>query len=232
VSPTLLLIVLLPLAPPEASAPPAADTVADQIATGRQHLDSLEYELAVDVLTIAATHPDATEPERVEANLYAGIANRVLGRDVDARLNFLYVLQVAPETELPEGTAPKIAGFYALVAREVTLTQRPAAAPVVQPEAADNAPSSPAPAAPDADAAEEVRWLLWSGVGVGGLGVALAMLAGGTAGSMELLLQDPSQAGGQRQLYVWTTWLALAALGVALPITALGAGLIVWGGVE
>lgn len=88
---------------------------ASHLERGHAYVAELEYESAADEFMGAASDPGATEAQRVEANLYAGICHRILSRDVEARMNFRYVLKNDPDASLPEGTAPKIANFFELV---------------------------------------------------------------------------------------------------------------------
>lgn len=96
---------------------------------GEKALAELEYEQAAEDLMRAASAADATPAQRHQAHLKAGIANRILGRDVDARLNFRAVLLAAPDTQLPEGTPPKVLSFFESVRQEVLL-ERQSAPPV------------------------------------------------------------------------------------------------------
>jgi hypothetical protein len=60
-------------------------------------LEALEFAQAADEAGFVISDPAATEQQRIDANLIAGTANRVVGRDVEARLNFRYVLNTRPE---------------------------------------------------------------------------------------------------------------------------------------
>lgn len=146
---------------------PAAGTTlsaAELLARGEAALADLEYEAAAEELMRAASAPDATAELRLQAHLKAGIANRILGRDVDARLNFRSVLLAAPETRLPEGTTPKVLSFFESVRQEVELEH-----------AAPRTSSTPAPApAPDP-------------VGGGLAAGTRGLIAGGVAGGVGLL---------------------------------------------
>ena len=55
----------------------------------------------------------------VQANLLAGIANRISGHDVEARVNFRYVLLRKPDWQLDEQTPPKVALFFAGIRQEL-----------------------------------------------------------------------------------------------------------------
>ena len=92
-------------------------------------MENLEFETAAEELTIAAIDSGASDDERIEANLYAGIANRILGNDVEAKLNFVYVLKNQPNVQLPDSTTPKVRNFFELIRQEVELTRVRAPAP-------------------------------------------------------------------------------------------------------
>ena len=100
----------------------------EQLANARAAYNELEYEQAASEMMFVATRDDATDAQKVEANLYAGMANVIMGREVRARLNFRYVLVRQPETTLPDNTSPKVSSFFTLVKEEV-LSEQPAAAP-------------------------------------------------------------------------------------------------------
>jgi hypothetical protein len=123
----------------------AADSTAvELLARGEKLLADLEYDAAAAELMRAAAAPDATDAQRVRAHLLAGVANRVAGRDADARLNFRNVLFAAPGTRLPEGTSPKVASFFEAVRQEVEAERAAGKTKSVQvaPLAPDAAPAS------------------------------------------------------------------------------------------
>ncbi len=103
--------------------------VADRIARARSALDSLEYEAAALDLSLAAADARATVQERLEANLWAGVAQRVLGHDTDARLHFLYVLRRMPDATLPDDVGPRVLSLFELVREEVRGEARAAPPP-------------------------------------------------------------------------------------------------------
>src|SRR3990172_7988350 len=96
---------------------------------------------------VAGGDPRASAGEKIQANLYAGICHRVLGRDTEARLSFVYVLKRAPETELPRGLAPKISTFFMLVREEILATAPAPPAPALEPPATAGAAAAEANAA-------------------------------------------------------------------------------------
>lgn len=97
----------------------AAPSVEQRLANAQAELEELEYEQAAYELSVALSDPRMTDDQRFRANLMAGIANRIIGRDVDARLNFLYVLRRDPDVKLPASAPPKIRTFFDLVREEV-----------------------------------------------------------------------------------------------------------------
>jgi hypothetical protein len=107
-----------------AATEPAA---GERITRGRAAYDALDFDVAAIEFSLAARDSLASDEERLEANLWAGAAHRVLGHDTDARLHFIYVLRRAPEHQPPAEFAPKIADFYALVREEIETAPRPAA---------------------------------------------------------------------------------------------------------
>lgn len=144
-------------------------SAAELLARGEAALADLEYEAAAEDLMRAASAADATPELRVQAHLKAGIANRILGRDVDARLNFRSVLLAAPDTRLPEGTPPKVLSFFESVRQEVELER-----------AAPRASSTPAPDPASGGLAAGTRGLIAGGVagGVGLLSLPLCAFCG------------------------------------------------------
>src|ERR1043166_4960981 len=103
----------------------AEPTPAELIERGRHELDNLDYDAAALDLTMASGDARATKDERITAHLYAGIAQRVLGHDTEARLHFLYVQRHAPDVKLPDGTPPKIQSFWDLVHSEIAGDEEP-----------------------------------------------------------------------------------------------------------
>jgi hypothetical protein len=148
----------------------AAPSVAQRIAKGESELHSLDYEAAADDLLAAAADESATDDERLQANLLGGIANRIVGREVEARLNFRYVLLRHPETQLPPDTPPKVTGFFALVKQEIAAER----ATTTTPASPAPAPPAPAPSTPQV-AGPLVPWFVIGGGGV--LAAAAAVVA-------------------------------------------------------
>jgi hypothetical protein len=117
----------------------ASPSATELLSRGDALLADLEYEEAAEELMRAASAPDATEDQRMEAHLKAGIAHRIVGRDVEARLNFRTVLLARPDTRLPPGTSPKVLTFFESVREEVVLERQgaPKAAPPAPDERAE-----------------------------------------------------------------------------------------------
>jgi hypothetical protein len=108
----------------------------DHLARAKAAIEAAQYDVAADELEIVVQSPDATEDQRFEANILGGVANKILGRDVEARQHFRYVLLSQPYYELHPSTPSDVVAFFNDVRREVRaeLAQRPAhpmeAAPV------------------------------------------------------------------------------------------------------
>lgn len=179
------------------AAPDETPTVRERIARGLYLLESQEYEAASDELMIASSDPRATIDERVEANLHAGIANRILGRDVEARLNFTFVLKHAPDTKLPEDTSPKIQTFFDLVQQEIELSSRPVA---VEAESARG----------------ELRAFTYVGGAVTAVS-AIALIGAIVVGSAaELAVGEKTASGEVRQTAITVAWVSLGLGAVSL----------------
>lgn len=189
-------------------------TAAERIARGKEALQNLEYEAAAEELTIVAVQKEATTEERVEANLYAGIAHRVLGRDVDAKLNFVYVLTHAPQTELPAGTPPKIQNFYDLIRFELEQNRRVSPPPVAS--AADVTP-----VVPQKGLGAFPLTTLAIAASAGGV----ALLSGAVALGADAVMAAPDAAGEVKEaaVFIGVPSLAISALGA---VVAVGVGAV------
>ena len=226
---------------PGAPAPVESPSVAERIARARQALDNLEYESAALELTLAASDPRATDTERVEANLLAGVAERVLGRDTDARLHFLYVLRRAPDTRLPDDVGPKILAFFELVREEVRGDSAPAAAP----HGETPAPATTLAATPPAGGGLAAAPVLVSGgvlaavIGAGLLVVgaqpwfahaqARAAVAAAAASGEPAVDAADAQAAARADWEGWGVAVAVGgSIGVALGVAISGTGGVLW----
>jgi hypothetical protein len=182
----------------------AGATPAEHIAKGHELLQELEYEQAAAELMEAAVDPTATDEERIQANLLAGIAHRVSGHDAEATTCFRYVLLRKPDWQLADDTSPKVKLFFESIRQEL---------------AAEQTQNSSAPVASAASTAQNSSSTLgFVGVGVGVLGIAAVLAGSGGVVFAEASLADPSKPGeartGLRSLGQWCT--GGAAVGAAL----------------
>jgi hypothetical protein len=179
----------------------AEPTAAELLARGQASFEQLEYEQAAEDLMRAAGSPDATDDVRLRAHMLAGIANRIVGRDVDAQLNFRYVLRADPEARLPDGTSPKVSSFFEVIRGEVKAENaRDARTRPAEPAGSASAaapPVAPAPGAAPSAPAEDGGSVAPMAVLAGGAALALI----GTAGVLgaEAFLRDPTQGEGARR---------------------------------
>lgn len=188
-------------------------TPAQHLARGERALADLEYEVAAEELMRAATSPQASDAEKLRANLLAGIAHRILGRDLEARINFRYVLLRAPDSKLDEGSPPKVSLFFESVRQEVE-AERPAATPPPTPT------SSPPPPAPPPAAGPAPGVIAGAVVGAGGVVVLLGG-AGGLAFA-ETSLADPGRPGADRTSLRTVGQLSAAGAGAGALLAVVG----------
>ncbi len=120
-----------------------SDLAQAQLDRGRAAIAELEYGVAAEEFMAVATDPNATDAQRLEANLQAGVVQRILGNNVESRMHFLYVFKRAPDAALPGEQPPKVQGFFELVREEAAALNR---APVVIPAKAEPAPPVVTPA--------------------------------------------------------------------------------------
>jgi hypothetical protein len=212
----------------------AEPTVAERIARGRAACDALEFDVAALELGLAARDSRATEAERLEANLWAGAAHRVLGQDTDARLHFLYVLRREPGRPAPADFAPKIADFYALVREEVTMS-------TTSPAPASAPPEPPPPTGPGLPAIGAVGGsalvLVGSAAVVVGAGPWFAHDAARTALLQAAQEGSDGTEAANRQAAAresWESWggplVVGGAIAAALGVVAAGVGGALWVG--
>lgn len=195
----------------------AALSPAQHLQRGEAALSALEYETAAYELMLAATDPAATDAQKLRANLLAGIAHRVLGRDLDARLNFRYLLLRAPDTRLVEDPSPKVQLFFESVRQEVE-AERASREPAPTPPPAASSPAAPAAPPPSTSVV--------AGAVVGGLGVVALLGGGGALAFAETSLADPARPGAERtELRTLGMWSAAAA-GTGLVLAAAGGVLL------
>jgi hypothetical protein len=203
----------------------AVTTPAEHIERGQKLLDELEYELAADEFARAAVDPGASDAERIQANLLAGIAHRVIGHDVEARTNFRYVLMRKPDWQIADDAPPKVKLFFESVRQELQAER-------------DVIPSSSAAPAKPA-AVEDARGIaeqdarppsVMSGVAVAaGLIGAIGLVAGiGGVVFAEAALSDPTKPRDERatlrSVGQWSTAVAVVGTVVGGAGTALYVG--------
>lgn len=182
-------------------------TVRAKIDEARELESELQYDVAAERLLEVIADGRATDEELMEANLRAGIVNRIIDNDVDARLHFNYVLQRAPDTKLPAGLAPKITTFFELIRREIldelARREKDRARDTTTKGVGNELPKGPPPA-------EGNSALFYTGVGVTGLGVVTVAITGPLAILGELTYQnidtptDERIAAQQNAPLLWT----------------------------
>jgi len=206
------------------------------LTAGRDAYEALEYEAASFEFMSVTIDPAATEDQRLQAHLGAGMANRIIGRDTDARLNFLYVLKRRPDHALPADAPPKVLFLFEAVRQEVL-----SSAPL--PSSTSTAPAVPAPLPvqdtehADARARTDshdspnpglnplaLSGGIVAGLGAAGLGASLLLVVG-----TESALRDPTISLDQRATYETSRPVFITASVLMLGMTAVGAGLL-WHG--
>lgn len=98
---------------------PAGVAASEILSRAEQECAELDYELCAESAMTVAVDETATVDERTRARFIAGSAQRVMGKDVDARLTFRALLLEAPDFAPPADTPAKISQFFALVQTEV-----------------------------------------------------------------------------------------------------------------
>jgi hypothetical protein len=98
---------------------PHGDTPSVQLAQAKKAYNDLDYLVAVELLQSVIIDPRTTRDELVQAHLMAGVVQRIVGEDVDARLHFRRALRLYPNLRLPPGFPPKIQAFFNMVREEV-----------------------------------------------------------------------------------------------------------------
>lgn len=211
-------------------APHATGDVAQRLDRADEAVASLEYEDAREVLLDVVSDPDASEDELVRAHMLAGQVDRILKRDVDAKMHFQWVLTRFPDAELPPGHPPKIVSFFEMVRDEVRsraaerATPSPPAPALAAPQAAAAtpaaiaAPQESAIAAPQGSGAPPLLALASGG---------LVIVATTTAVVGEVMFADRRAAWSTRstaQLLALGAWgaAAVGAVGVAVGVATWG----------
>jgi len=98
---------------------PAGISAGEILVRAEQECAELDYELCAESAMAVAVDDTATVEERTRARFIAGSAQRVMGKDVDARLTFRALLLEEPDFTPPADTPAKISQFFALVQTEV-----------------------------------------------------------------------------------------------------------------
>lgn len=98
---------------------PAGAPPGETLRRAERECAELEYELCAESAMAVAVDDAATVEERTRARFIAGSAQRVMGKDVDARLTFRALLLEAPEFTPPVETPAKVSQFFILVQTEV-----------------------------------------------------------------------------------------------------------------
>lgn len=183
-----------------------------RLATSALLIEELEYEQARELLLEVLTDPALTDGDRFIANMQAGRVQRILNRDVEARLHFREALKLDPDAALPEGEAPKIQTFFELVKREFLEAQRDAekAAP----------PDDEKPAVLPEQESSGMKWpLLISGGVVAGLAVVVgAGAVAGATGAYVVVVVPQSDKDTRNAGRIAT----FAGIGVAVAAAAMG----------
>lgn len=211
------------------------ETVAVKLERAQSAAAALELDVARDVLLDVVTDARATEDELRRAHLLAGEVDRILGKDVDARMHFMWVLQRDPEARLPPDKPPKITAFFELVRGEVKgATSRTKPAPpgpdAISPTSTSTtssttsststsptSASSPSPAGPGISLP-----MIVAGVGAAGVLAGVAMAGAGEVGFANSNAPWDQRGGAQA--------LALTGYGVAVSSLAVaGVGVFLMG---
>ena len=193
-------------------------SVRAMIDEARELEGELQYDLAAERLLEAIADGRATGEELIEANLRAGIINRIIDNDVDARLHFNYVLQRAPETKLPAGLAPKITTFFELIRREILDENARRERDRVRDTTPKGSVGGELPKGPP----EGNTALFYTGVGVVGLGAATMAITGPLAILGELTYQDIDAATEDRLAAQQNAPLLWTGVGIGAGITIAG----------
>jgi hypothetical protein len=184
-------------------------TASQRLDHAQAMIDALDYAEAADEAGFVISDPSASQAERLKANIIAGSANRIIGRDTDARLNFRYVLATDPAFSLPPSTPPKVLNYFELVRQELRSEQR---------QREVERPTKPSSSVVVGEDAPSMVPIIMAGAGL-----AIALGGAGVATWAELAVQQPKPfVEREPDLLVGRVGLATAALGVV--ILAVGGG--------
>jgi hypothetical protein len=190
----------------------SADPIAEEIARGNALLEALDFQEAADLFTSVAVDERATEAQKIEANLLAGTAHRILGNDNEARLCFRYVLLRRPETRLNPSKSPKVVQFFELVRQEL-LAEASSVAP-------SGVPTSAVQAAPPQPGGGTLPFVVAAG------GATMLAIGVGAAALVESSLAESRTAEAQQQLLFAGRASVVAAVIGAVAFTS---GAVMWG---
>lgn len=90
-------------------------TSAATLARAEAECAALDYEMCAETAMLVVVDPQASEEERARARWVAGSAQRIIGKDVDAQMNFRALIKDTPEFVPPDDTPAKVMQFFALV---------------------------------------------------------------------------------------------------------------------
>jgi hypothetical protein len=134
-----------------------------------QAYENFEYQIALDHLKQAASHPESDKAEKARVHIYLGLVRFTLGDKEAAEQEFEAALKLDFQAALPPDTSPKIVSCFEQVKQAVSPPEP------VKPPGPDKPPPPPPP--PPAPRPGKRLWT-WVAAGVG----AAALIGGGTFG--------------------------------------------------
>jgi hypothetical protein len=209
---------------------------AARLSRAHQHIEALDYRLALDDLNDVIGDERASEEQLLEAHLWAGIVQRVLQNDVDARLHFSWVLKRRPSTSLPPDQPPKVTVLFEMIrdeveSREIETEPSPSPSPSPSPAPAATAVTpAPAPAPLPAPTDDDGFAIITIGGGaVAALGAAAVVAGAITWGAGIAMFAFGSSQSTQVAALQWSAPSEAAQLAgqIILPV---GAVVLVIGG--
>jgi hypothetical protein len=233
--PAVFILLAMPLvflaAPPAWAQGESGAKVQELIQWAQKAEADLEYDRAAEFWASIIAHPNASEAQKVDASLHAGIIERVRGNRAEARDHFEYVLRRDINHKLPEGTEPKIANFFELIRDD--LKKQAAGA------TASTAAASPSAISTDGDGAvqsgaarSEGGGSAWIFYAVGGGAAVLGASALGTAGVLGMRMQQLAAQANEEEVQLARNDLYDDHDALVLPNNILigtGVGLVVMG---
>ena len=168
------------------------EPVSAKLASAQAAAAALDLDIARDLLLDVVTDPAATPEQQRRAHLLAGEVDRILGKDVDARMHFMWVLQRDPDTQLPPDKPPKISAFFELVRAEVK--DRDALGTTASPRSATTPVASTPAETPQEQPASSANTLPLVVTGIGAVGavsgLALAFVGESQFAYLRCSVQD------------------------------------------